>query len=111
MAISEKRYGDAIYARYHMDGRAKDGVHTDLRDCGEGPFQWHKTSVYEVIMEEARSHAQGCPDLYRDALLFYSSTSPKDTRRDIIEELFQIGEFMNVQITSLDASRPQAATL
>ncbi|KAF3385056.1 hypothetical protein F1880_002397 [Penicillium rolfsii] len=79
-AISEKRYGDAIYARYHIDGRAKDGIYTDLQ-----------TSVYDMIMEDAREYAQGSPELYRDALLFYSKSSPNDNRRDIIEGLFKLG--------------------
>jgi hypothetical protein len=34
IAIQEKRYGDAIYARYHIDGQTKDGIYTDLRDDG-----------------------------------------------------------------------------
>ncbi|KAJ5786402.1 uncharacterized protein N7503_011614 [Penicillium pulvis] len=108
-AISEKRYGDAIYARYHMDGQSKDGVHIDLCGCGKG--KPHKTLVFDIIMEDARDYAQGSPDLYRDALLFYSTTSPNDNRRDIIQELFKIGDWMNIRITSLDASCPQAAVL
>lgn len=28
LAIDEKRYGEAVYARYHMDGLATDGVYT-----------------------------------------------------------------------------------
>lgn len=91
IAISEKRYGDAIYARYHIDGQAKDGIHTDLRDIGDGPFVLHKASVYDMIMEDARGYAQGSPELYRDALLFYSKSSPNDNRRDIIEGLFNLG--------------------
>jgi hypothetical protein len=90
-AITEERYGDAIYARYHIDGQAKDGIYTDLRDNGGDSFILHETSVFDMIMEDARSYAEGYPDLYRDALLFYSSTSPNDTRRDIIEGLFKIG--------------------
>jgi hypothetical protein len=91
IAIAEKRYGDAIYARYHIDGRAKDGLYTDLRDNGEGPFELHESSVYDMIMEDAREAAQGSPGHYRDALLFYSKSSPNDNRRDIIEGLFKIG--------------------
>ncbi|PYH77033.1 hypothetical protein BO82DRAFT_358568 [Aspergillus uvarum CBS 121591] len=90
-AISEKRYGDAIYARYHIDGRAKDGIYTDLRDKGDGPFEIHETSVYDMILEDARELAQTCPDLYSDALLFYRESIPNDSRRDIIEGLFKIG--------------------
>ncbi|KAJ5273865.1 hypothetical protein N7478_008990 [Penicillium angulare] len=90
IAISEKRYGDAIYARYQIDGTAKDGIYTSLRDNGDG-IESHEISVYDSIMEDAREAAEGCPDLYRDALLFYSKSSPNDNRRDIIEGLFDIG--------------------
>lgn len=91
IAISEKRYGDAIYARYHIDGRAKDGIYTDLRDNGDRPYVLHETSVYDMIMEDAQGYAQGSPELYRDALLFYSKASLNDNRRDIIEGLFKLG--------------------
>ncbi|GKZ17472.1 hypothetical protein AbraIFM66951_004774 [Aspergillus brasiliensis] len=90
-AISEKRYGDAIYARYHIDGRAKDGIYTDLRDNGDGPFEVHETSVYDMIMEDARELAQGSPELYSEALRFYRDSSLDDGRRDIIEGLIKIG--------------------
>jgi hypothetical protein len=51
----------------------------------------HEISVFDMTMEDARSYAEGYPDLYRDALLFYSGTNSNDTRRDIIEGLFKIG--------------------
>jgi hypothetical protein len=44
--ISEMRYGDAIYARYHMDGRAIDGVYTDLRETKDGSCEWYNITVY-----------------------------------------------------------------
>ncbi|OJJ68413.1 hypothetical protein ASPBRDRAFT_46607 [Aspergillus brasiliensis CBS 101740] len=90
-AITEKRYGDAIYARYHIDGRAKDGIYTDLRDNGDGRFEVHETSVFDMIMEDAREVAQGSPELYIEALRFYRESSLDDGRRDIIEGLFKIG--------------------
>ncbi|CAK38088.1 hypothetical protein An03g01150 [Aspergillus niger] len=37
LAISGKRYGDAIWARYHIDGRATGGIYSDLRDNGKMP--------------------------------------------------------------------------
>lgn len=89
--IAEKCYGDAIWARYHIDGQAKDGIYIDLRDDGGASFVLHEISVYDMIMEDARGYAEGYPDLYHDALLFYSGTSSNDTRRVIIERLFKIG--------------------
>lgn len=91
VAISEKRYGDAIYARYHIDGIAKDGIYGDLRDNGDGKCILHETSVYDMIMEDARGYRECAPELYRDAMLFYSKSSPKDSRRDIIEGLLRLG--------------------
>lgn len=90
-AISEKRYGDAIWARYHMDGRAIDGVYTDLRQNEDGSCERYNIAVYDMIMEDARSYASECADLYQEALLFYNNTSPNDGRRDIIEGLAQVG--------------------
>ncbi|GKZ33190.1 hypothetical protein AbraIFM66950_002979 [Aspergillus brasiliensis] len=90
-AITEKRYGDAIYARYHIDGRAKDGVYTDLRDNGDGPFEVHESSVFDMIMEDAREVARGSPELYSEALRFYRESSLDDGRWDIIEGLLKIG--------------------
>ncbi|KAJ5108679.1 hypothetical protein N7456_005354 [Penicillium angulare] len=90
IAISETRYGDAIYARYHIDGKAKNGICTDLRATGD-TFESYEINVYDMIMEDAREAAEGCPEIFRDALLFYSRSSPNDNRRDIIEGLFKIG--------------------
>ncbi|KAJ5998613.1 hypothetical protein N7451_006423 [Penicillium sp. IBT 35674x] len=86
-AISEKRYGDAIFARYHMDGRAKDGIYTDTRDDSCETYQ---ISVFDLIMKDAREFARDCPDLYQKALKLYSTTSPNDAHLDIIERLNQI---------------------
>lgn len=41
-----------------MDGQAKDGISTDLRDDGCDSFILHETSVYDMIMEDARSYAE-----------------------------------------------------
>lgn len=87
ISISEMRYGDAISARYHMDGCAQNGIYTRTRDDSCKSYQ---TLVYDMIMADAQEYAQECPDLYRDALIFYSNTSPNDTHRDIIEGLNRI---------------------
>lgn len=83
-AISEERYGDAIYARYHFDGRAKDGIYTDVRDDSCETYQ---ISVFDLIMKDAKEFARDCPDLYQMALKLYSTTSPNDAHLDIIEGL------------------------
>ncbi|PYH29144.1 uncharacterized protein BO87DRAFT_380786 [Aspergillus neoniger CBS 115656] len=86
-AIAEQRYGDAIYARYNIYGDTKDGMLT-LWDCtDEGRYREWNITVYEQIMEDARGYYDGHPDLYQEALEFYSSNSPNDSRGDIIEAL------------------------
>ncbi|GAA92516.1 similar to An02g00320 [Aspergillus luchuensis IFO 4308] len=86
-AIAEQRYGDAIYARYNIFGDIKDGMLT-LWDCtDEGPYRERNITVYEQIMEDARGYYDGYQVLYQEALDFYSSNSPNDSRRDIIEAL------------------------
>ncbi|XRM38786.1 hypothetical protein ABZX51_002182 [Aspergillus tubingensis] len=86
-AIAEQRYGDAIYARYSIYGDTKDGVLT-LWDCAdEGPYRERNITVYKQIMKDARGYYDGYQNLYQEALEFYSSNSPNDSRRDIIEAL------------------------
>ncbi|KAL3262898.1 hypothetical protein ABHI18_002331 [Aspergillus niger] len=86
-AIAEQRYGDAIYARYNIFGEAKNGMLT-LWDCThEGLYHEWNITVYEQIMEDAREYYAEELDLYQEALEFYSSSSPNDSRRDIIEAL------------------------
>ncbi|KAI3010423.1 hypothetical protein M752DRAFT_276782 [Aspergillus phoenicis ATCC 13157] len=86
-AIAEQRYGDAIYARYNIFGEAKDGMLT-LWDCtDEGLYHEWNITVYELIMEDAREYYEEELDLYQEALGFYSSNSPNDSRPGIIEAL------------------------
>ncbi|KAJ5930687.1 hypothetical protein N7466_006180 [Penicillium verhagenii] len=86
-AISEHRYGDAIFARYHMDGRAENGICTNTRD---GCCETYQIPVFDLIMEDARGYARECPGLYRNALRLFNSTSLDDGRRDIIEGLNRV---------------------
>ncbi|KAJ5715223.1 uncharacterized protein N7483_012404 [Penicillium malachiteum] len=97
-AITEKRYGDALWARYHMSPDAKDGVITDMRDLGNDKFEAHETPVYDEIMMDAKGYAEGNPDTYRKALVFYSSTSPSDSHQDIIKGLFGVGAEVGISL-------------
>lgn len=47
--------------------------------------------MYDLIMEDARGYAEGCPDLYHHALRFYSETTPNDTGRGIVDGLLKVG--------------------
>ncbi|TPR10512.1 amino acid adenylation domain protein [Aspergillus niger] len=82
-----------ISAQYHIDGRATGGVYSDLRDNGDGPFELHESSVYDLVMEDAqdRELAEGNPELYSVTLRFYRDSSPNDGRRDIIEGILRTG--------------------
>ncbi|CAI7586822.1 unnamed protein product [Penicillium glandicola] len=73
-----------------MDGRAVDGLHTSTRENSKGYCESYQVLVYDMIMEDAQGYAQGSPNLYRDALVLYSNTSPNDTHREIIEGLTRI---------------------
>jgi hypothetical protein len=89
-AITEKRYGDAIWARYHMSGNAIDGVITYLGELDDGSCGEYKVNVYDEIMEDAYGYALSSSDCYREALEFYSHSSPRDSRRDILEGLAMV---------------------
>ncbi|KAJ5638669.1 hypothetical protein N7528_001059 [Penicillium herquei] len=91
VAITEKRYGDALWARYHMNPGAKDGVITDTHGMGNCGCEGRVTLVYDEIMMDAKGYAEGSPDHYRKALLLYSSTSPSDSHQEIIKGLFEVG--------------------
>ena len=73
-AVSENRYGDAIYARYNIDGKSANGTFMDTN-----------RTVVEEIELDAINYYSGHPELYEEALLFYSSNSNADGRPEIIE--------------------------
>ncbi|PYI06582.1 hypothetical protein BO78DRAFT_283899, partial [Aspergillus sclerotiicarbonarius CBS 121057] len=75
-AISDKRYGDAIWARYNMDGRMVDGKYKSISMTKDGVIEDVGVPVYEMIMDDARVYAKDSPEDYRDALLLYDTTSP-----------------------------------
>ncbi|RAK96812.1 uncharacterized protein BO80DRAFT_365455 [Aspergillus ibericus CBS 121593] len=89
-AITEKRYGDAIWARYNIFGDTVDGMYTHWDCTDDGQYTEWNVSVYDEILEDARGYARD-RDVYREALEFYRDTSEDDSRRDIIEALYRIG--------------------
>ncbi|KAL4861025.1 hypothetical protein BDV12DRAFT_191352 [Aspergillus spectabilis] len=83
-SLRDGRYGDAIWARYHIAGDVEEGIIDD--DSG------NKT-VLEVIEEDARGYRVNDADLYTDALSFYSQTSNEDSHAtDVLALLRRIGE-------------------
>ncbi|KAL4861958.1 hypothetical protein BDV12DRAFT_179598, partial [Aspergillus spectabilis] len=82
--LRDGRYGDAIWARYHIAGDMEEGIIDD--DSG------NKT-VLEVIKEDACDYRVNDADLYTDALTFYSQTSNEDSHAtDVLALLRRVGE-------------------
>lgn len=82
-SIHQKRYGDAIWARYHMYGGVEDGL-----------VGWaDNLTVLGVIEEDAIGYRVGDPDLYAEALSFYAETSSEDTHAtEVLDMLQRIGQ-------------------
>lgn len=78
-ALLEQRYGDAIHARYSLDGNSPEGINQDT-----------KRTVLEEIVSDARSYFAGYPEIYTEALVFYEGNSCEDTRPEIIEAIRRV---------------------
>ena len=74
-AILENRYGDAIYARYSLDGRSPGGINLDTQ-----------RTILEEIRLNARDYYRSEPEMYAEALVFYEQ-SRADLRPEVIEVL------------------------
>jgi hypothetical protein len=78
-AVSERRFGDAIYFRYCIDGRSKNGI-----------LHGTNHTIQEEILIDAKSYYLGYPEIYAEALALYSNNSDEDTRPEIIEAIRQV---------------------
>ncbi|KAH7133508.1 hypothetical protein EDB81DRAFT_103244 [Dactylonectria macrodidyma] len=78
-AIREQRFGDAVWARYHMDGQVVDGII-------KGP---PNLTVMESIKEDAIGYKRHASEHFAKALLFYAKTSSADGHRDVIDVIFE----------------------
>ncbi|EWZ99563.1 hypothetical protein FOWG_03224 [Fusarium oxysporum f. sp. lycopersici MN25] len=72
-SIREARFGDAIWALYHMFGTIVDGF-------VEGSNQ----TVMEALEESAMEYKATVPDDYKHALSVYANTRSHDTHRDVL---------------------------
>lgn len=90
-AVNERRYGDAIHARYHISGRSNNGTFLDTNH-----------TVFEEIEIDALGYYAGYPEVYAEALSFYSKNSDKDTRPEIIEMIRQVPNKARATSSSLD---------
>lgn len=78
-AVSEKRYGDAIHARYSLDGKSPEGINSDTN-----------RTILEEISLDAINYYSTEPETYVQALLFYSNNSSSDTRPEVIQVIRQV---------------------
>lgn len=75
--IRDGRYGDAVWARYHITG---DGDEENGIGAGSG----NKTAL-ETIKEDALEYRENDPEEYAKALAFYAKTSSADGHADVVE--------------------------
>lgn len=74
-AIRDCRFGDAVWARYHIEGDVSEG----------GIIPGTDLTALESIKEDAREASVGSPGVYAKAVLLYSNTSHQDGHMDVIE--------------------------
>ncbi|KAL6408552.1 hypothetical protein AUP68_08412 [Ilyonectria robusta] len=77
-SIREQRYGDAIWARYCIEG----GVENDVI-FGQGPNP--DITVLDQIREDATEAKTNEPGLYAEALGLYRKTSSTDGHPEVIK--------------------------
>ncbi|OOQ89665.1 hypothetical protein PEBR_07421 [Penicillium brasilianum] len=80
-AIRDGRYGDAVWARYHIAG----DVHSGIIDGTD-------RTVLEMIEEDALGYKVDDPEVYDEALSFYANTNPADGHPEVIEIILRIGD-------------------
>ncbi|KAI5463653.1 hypothetical protein BGZ63DRAFT_381987 [Mariannaea sp. PMI_226] len=73
-AILDNRLGDAVWARYHIDGGVQNGI-----------IDGSNQTVLESIEEYAIGYRVNSPEQYFEALPFYEKTSTKDGHPDVTE--------------------------
>ncbi|RSL79433.1 hypothetical protein CDV31_017208 [Fusarium ambrosium] len=79
-AIRDGRYGDAVWARYHIEGDVHDGIIGDTN-----------TTVLEMIEEDATEYRVNAPEQYAEALAFYEKTSSADEHANVTEIISRVG--------------------
>jgi hypothetical protein len=85
-AIQDGRYGDAIWARYHIYGDPEP------MPCDCGHIHASRKTVMEEIKEDALGYRVNNPEEYFQALDFYAGTSDADGHADVIEVITNLSE-------------------
>ncbi|KAM5362702.1 hypothetical protein ACJA88_013898 [Fusarium oxysporum] len=75
-AIQSKRYGDAIWARFHIEGGVQNGITLDTND-----------TILDIIKEDAAGYKANAPVQYTEAVAFYANTSSDDNHSDLIKAI------------------------
>ncbi|KAJ4251073.1 hypothetical protein NW762_011724 [Fusarium torreyae] len=78
-ALQEKRYGDAVWARYHILGEVRNGV-----------VETTNQTVLESITEDAMGYKANAPEQYAEAVSFYAKSSGKDTHNDVLNVISRV---------------------
>ncbi|KAF7184825.1 hypothetical protein CNMCM7691_006694 [Aspergillus felis] len=81
-AIRDARFGDDVWARYHIYGDVKNGIVGGSNNM----------TLLDVIEEDALSYRVNEPEEYFKALLFYAKTSGADGHADVIEVITNLDE-------------------
>ncbi|OJJ94980.1 hypothetical protein ASPACDRAFT_82387 [Aspergillus aculeatus ATCC 16872] len=72
-----------------MDGRATNEGYINTRMKDDGTSEHHHVAVYDLIMEDARKCSRECPELFQQALVMYTQTDSRDSRKDILDGLVE----------------------
>ncbi|KAM5528963.1 hypothetical protein FOXYSP1_16807 [Fusarium oxysporum f. sp. phaseoli] len=89
-AVRDGRYGDAVWARYHIAGDVHDGIVGGTTNM----------TVLQSIEEDALGYKLNDPEDYAKAQALYTQTSDYDGHKDIIQTLSHIH---NQDISHLEA--------
>ncbi|KAI1045827.1 hypothetical protein LB505_014497 [Fusarium chuoi] len=74
-AVREGRYGDAIWARYHIAGDVHNGIVGGTTNM----------TVLQSIEEDALGYKMNDPEDYANAQKFYAKTSDHDGHKHVIK--------------------------
>ncbi|KAJ5377777.1 uncharacterized protein N7496_005186 [Penicillium cataractarum] len=80
-ALRDGRYGDAVWARYHMGADVENDI------VGSDNM-----TVLEVIKEDALSYRVSSPEEYCSAVSFYRGTSKNDGHLDVLDIICNLDE-------------------
>ena len=81
-SIQERRFGDAIWARYHMFGNVVDGM----------AYGGNETVLGEIKEDALGYRADYTMEEYCEAMSLYTTTSPLDGRPDVIDLVMNLDE-------------------